>query len=274
MNYMPKYKIVFIDIDGTLYNSKSKITKFTKDIITKLSKKGVLVVLTSGRNSYQVRAISQSVNASNYIIASNGAEVYDYLNDIDIYQSNIDYLTVEKIYQYCQEHNLKLYLNTKYKRLVNQRDSGFPENTYVSSLEEIKGNIISQIVVQSSNFNRMLVLKDLFHTKYPILKNANSSSQLRNLQHQANDVFFRDFILENTSKSSGIVKLLEYLKIPAEEAISLGDSYNDISMFELTGLSIAMGNAIPEIQKQADRVTLSNNQDGVAYALKNIFKID
>ena len=274
MNYMPKYKIVFIDIDGTLYNSKSKITKFTKDIITKLSKKGVLVVLTSGRNSYQVRAISQSVNASNYIIASNGAEVYDYLNDIDIYQSNIDYLTVEKIYQYCQEHNLKLYLNTKYKRLVNQRDSGFPENTYVSSLEEIKGNIISQIVVQSSNFNRMLVLKDLFHTKYPILKNANSSSQLRNLQHQANDVFFRDFILENTSKSSGIVKLLEYLKISAEEAISLGDSYNDISMFELTGLSIAMGNAIPEIQKQADRVTLSNNQDGVAYALKNIFKID
>lgn len=274
MNYMPKYKIVFIDIDGTLYNSKSKITKFTKDIITKLSKKGVLVVLTSGRNSYQVRAISQSVNASNYIIASNGAEVYDYLNDIDIYQSNIDYLTIEKIYQYCQEHNLKLYLNTKYKRLVNQRDSGFPENTYVSSLEEIKGNIISQIVVQSSNFNRMLVLKDLFHTKYPILKNANSSSQLRNLQHQANDVFFRDFILENTSKSSGIVKLLEYLKIPAEEAISLGDSYNDISMFELTGLSIAMGNAIPEIQKQADRVTLSNNQDGVAYALKNIFKID
>lgn len=274
MNYMPKYKIVFIDIDGTLYNSKSKITKFTKDIITKLSKKGVLVVLASGRNSYQVRAISQSVNASNYIIASNGAEVYDYLNDIDIYQSNIDYLTVEKIYQYCQEHNLKLYLNTKYKRLVNQRDSGFPENTYISSLEEIKGNIISQIVVQSSNFNRMLVLKDLFHTKYPILKNANSSSQLRNLQHQANDVFFRDFILENTSKSSGIVKLLEYLKIPAEEAISLGDSYNDISMFELTGLSIAMGNAIPEIQKQADRVTLSNNQDGVAYALKNIFKID
>ena len=274
MNYMPKYKIVFIDIDGTLYNSKSKITKFTKDIITKLSNKGVLVVLASGRNSYQVRAISQSVNASNYIIASNGAEVYDYLNDIDIYQSNIDYLTVEKIYQYCQEHNLKLYLNTKYKRLVNQRDSGFPENTYVSSLEEIKGNIISQIVVQSSNFNRMLVLKDLFHTKYPILKNANSSSQLRNLQHQANDVFFRDFILENTSKSSGIVKLLEYLKIPAEEAISLGDSYNDISMFELTGLSIAMGNAIPEIQKQADRVTLSNNQDGVAYALKNIFKID
>lgn len=272
---MSKYKIVFIDIDGTLFNTKFKTSNLTKEVIGKLTQKGILVVLTSGRNAYQVREISKEANASQYIIASNGAEVFDYQNNLDIYRTQMDHQVLKEIYDFCQSHDLKIYFNAGYKRFMNQPDiTPYPENVLIKDYKEIENEIISQIVIQSTNFNRMLVLKDFLLSKYEGLKNINSSSSLNNIKPVPNEFMFRDFIPEHISKSSGIIRLLEYLKIEPEEAVSLGDGLNDLSMLELTGFSVAMGNAVDELKENADLITSSNDEDGVAYALKEIFEID
>lgn len=271
---MSKYKIVFIDIDGTLINEKQKVTPRTKKVISKLKEMGIYVVITSGRNSYQVRELSQSVNASSIIIASNGAEVYDYEKKLTIHQAEIPIPTLQNIFDFCNTHNLKLYLNSQYQRYINLKDTiPYPENILISSLDEIKGKI-SQIVIQSTNYNRMLVLKDYLHSLNPDLENTNSSVSLTNNIHIPNESLFRDFTPKFNTKSSGVAKVLEYLNLNPEEAISLGDSFNDLSMFELTGLSIAMGNAIEEIKEASDEITLTNDEDGVAVALEKIFHID
>ncbi len=259
------YKIVFVDIDGTLINSKEKISPYTQEIFTKLKDLGILVVITSGKNAYQVREISQMAKASSYIIASNGAEVYDYAKDTTIYRENIPLATLQNVYEFCNTHNLKAYFNAKYQRYINVPDEiSYPENIYIQSFAAIT-EPVSQITIQSTNYNRMLVLKDYLQSINPELVNANSSFSLSDTNRIPGEPLYRDFILNNNSKWRGVCKLLEYLKISLDQAAFLGEGFNDLTYLELTGLT---GKPLYNSTK------LANNVDSVANALKTMFNID
>ena len=267
---MNKYKIVFIDIDGTLYNSESKVTEKTKEVINKVVDMGVLVVLTSGRCSYNVREIAKLVGTSPYIICSNGAEVYDLENNKPVFKSVLDKRIINEVYDYCEKSDLRIFLNGEFIRYSNAYS-----NHYINKIED--NNIIdedfTQVVIEGINYNRMLALKGLIQDKYKTIVNVNSSQALKNNTPHKGDYYYRDFINEGVSKSCGITELLDYLNISPSEAISIGDGTNDISMFMTTDLSIAMGNSSDMVAMQANQVTLSNDADGVAIALSEIFNI-
>ena len=76
----------------------------------------------------------------------------------------------------------------------------------------------------------------------------------------------------NTSKGNAVKMVCKALNIDLKDTISIGDDYNDVSMFEVTGASIAMGNANEEVKKKAKYVTLTNNEEGVALVLENLLK--
>ena len=84
--------------------------------------------------------------------------------------------------------------------------------------------------------------------------------------------FFLDITCKGTSKGNAIKKLCEYLKIDLKDSVALGDSYNDLSMFEVVGHSVAMGNAPEDIKRIVDEVTDTNNEDGVAKFLEKLNK--
>ena len=84
--------------------------------------------------------------------------------------------------------------------------------------------------------------------------------------------FFLDITCKGTSKGNAIKKLCEYLRIDLKDSVAIGDSYNDITMFEVVGHSVAMGNAPEDIKKMVDKVTDTNNEDGVAKFLENLNK--
>ena len=84
--------------------------------------------------------------------------------------------------------------------------------------------------------------------------------------------FFLDITCRGTSKGNAIKKLCEYLKIDLKDSVALGDSYNDLSMFEVVGHSVAMGNVPEDIKKMVDEVTDTNNKDGVAKFVENLNK--
>lgn len=84
--------------------------------------------------------------------------------------------------------------------------------------------------------------------------------------------FFLDITRNGTSKGKAIKKLCEYLKINLKDSIAIGDSFNDLTMFETVGHSVAMGNAPDKIKKMVDEVTDTNNEDGVAKFLKKIYE--
>ena len=270
---MSKYKIVFVDIDDTLNPSNGEVSKHTKEIMTKLKKKGILVVVNSGRSTKYAIEKSLEANLSNYVISSNGAEVYDYHNDVVIFEQPIPKKTIKEIYKYCEKMNLTLILNSIKNRFINIKDYNYNTEpaTYFEDIDEVLDhNNINQLIVLSKNFDRMLVIPNMFKEEFPNLKVVHSSVGLIEDHRVKGKEYYHDLVLENTAKSTGIVELLDYLHIDPEEAIAIGNGYDDICMTDVVGTSVAMGNSVDRMKEAATYITSGANEDGVASILEKL----
>ena len=219
--YVNKYDIVFVDIDDTLNPSNGQVSEYTKEVLKKVKDKGIKIVVNTGRSAKY--AIEKSIEAglSEYTISSNGAEVYNYHERKEIFSKPINNQDIIKIYDYCTTHNMTIILNSLEKRYINIKDYKYNSEPaiYFEDLNEVlKENKINQLVILSSNFDRMLVLPNLFKEKFPSLKVVHSSIGLIEEKREKGKEYFHDLVLENTAKSTGIVELLDYLGIDRESA--------------------------------------------------------
>lgn len=270
---MNKYDIVFCDIDDTLNPTNGKISDYTKDVMKRLKEKGIKVVVNTGRSARYAIEKSLEGGLSEYIISSNGAEVYNYLEYKEIFSKSIDSESIKGIYTYCMEHNLTIILNSLEKRYINTKDYSYNNEPaiYFEDIDEVlEKNKINQIVILSTNYDRMLVLPQLFKEKFPALKVIHSSLALIEQKREKNKEYYHDFVVENTAKSTGIVELLDYLEIDSEKAIAIGNGYDDICMTDVVGTSIAVANATQLLKESSTYITDSAEDDGVAKILEKL----
>ena len=270
---MSKYKIIFIDIDDTLNPSNGTISPKTKEIMDKLKENNIEVVVNTGRSANYAIEKSKEGNLSNYIISSNGAEVYNYKTKEVIYSKSIPSDIVKNVYEYCKEYNLKMIINSLEKRYINTQDYSYNNEPaeYFLYIDELLKNIeVHQIIILSNNFDRMLVIPNIFKEKFPELRIIHSSVGLIEDHRVKNKEYYHDIVLGNTAKSTGIVELLEYLKINSEEAIAIGNGYDDICMTEVVGTSIAVGNAVSPLKEAATYITKNTEEDGVAEIIEKL----
>lgn len=275
--FMEKYEIVFVDIDDTLNPSNGQVSEYTKEVIKKVKEKGIKVVVNTGRSAKY--AIEKSIEGglSEYIISSNGAEVYNYHERKEIFSKPINPEDIRAIYDYCITHNMTIILNSLEKRFINIKDYKYNSEPaiYFENIEEILNEYkINQLVVLSSNFDRMLVLPNLFKEKFPALKVVHSSIGLIEEKREKNKEYYHDLVLENTAKSTGIVELLEYLNIDSENAIAIGNGYDDICMCDVVGTSVAVENANHILKESATYITDTAANDGVAKILEKLCLAD
>ena len=125
---MEKYKIVFIDIDDTLNPSNGETSAYTKEVMTKLKEKGIKVVVDTGRSASYAIKKSLEANLSEYVISSNGAEVYNYHTRQEIFSKPIPKDVIKEVYNYCATHDLTLILNCLEKRYINIEDYKYNNN--------------------------------------------------------------------------------------------------------------------------------------------------
>lgn len=270
---MNKYDIVFCDIDDTLNPSNGTTTEYTREVMKKLKDKGIKVVVNTGRSAKY--AVEKSIEAglSEYIISSNGAEVYNYHERKEIFSKPISNDDILAIYDYCQTHNMTIILNCLEKRYINIKDYKYnnePAIYFEDINEVISNNKINQLVILSINFDRMLVLPNMFKEKFPSLKVVHSSIGLIEEKREPGKEYYHDLVLENTAKSTGIVELLDYLGIDSERAIAIGNGYDDICMCDVVGTSIAVENSNQSLKEVATYITDSSENDGVAKILEKL----
>lgn len=270
---MGKYEIIFIDIDDTLNPSNQAVSEYTKDVMRRIKEKGIKVVINTGRSTQY--AISKSIEAglSEYVISSNGAEVYDYYERKEIFSKPIGKEDIKEVYKYVMSHNMTMILNSLEKRFINIKDYKYNNEPaiYFEDIDEVLDHHnINQLVVLSSNYDRMLVLPNLFKEKFPRLKIIHSSIGLIEEKRVKDKEYYHDLVLENTAKSTGIVELLDYLGIDAERAIAIGNGYDDICMTDVVGTSIAMGNANQTLKEASTYITDTSENDGVAKILEKL----
>ena len=270
---MNKYDIVFIDIDDTLNPSNEPVSEYTKKVMQKLKDSGIKVVVNTGRSATYAINKSKEANLSEFVISSNGSEVYNYETKEIIFSKPIPKEQIKKIYEYVASTKMTLILNSIEKRYINNKEYNYNNEPaeYFENIDELLNKVdVNQIIILSSNFDRMLVLPHMFKEKYPDLKVVHSSISLVEETRIPGKEYYHDIVIENTAKSSGIVELLDYLNIDSERAIAIGNGYDDICMADTVGTSVAVENANPILKEVATYITDSAENDGAAKILEKL----
>lgn len=264
-----KYKLIAIDMDGTLLNSKNQVSQRTKQAIYKASEKGVHIVLATGRILRSALHYSNLLTLRNPVVASNGAVIVDGASNI-VHKKTIDKNSIRDLIDVANKNNIYchfydesyFYSTMRVKEVLEFYNEGDSELNIEMKLFKDIEDVISQENINIYKF--LFVEEDLdklsrFRKKLSAVENISiSSSWSNNVEAMA----------LNVSKGEALKKLCKDLNINPQEVIAIGDSENDLSMLSFAGLSVAMGNAKEIIMKQSDYVADSNDNDGVAKVIE------
>ncbi len=264
------YKAIFIDIDGTLRNDFGEITQRTKNSIKKVVESGIIVVICSGRPIESTVEVSKMCFASEFVITSNGAHGYNYKENRCIFKNPMKKEACIKLYYLAKENDIGFVMNTEKGRFITKPTDKKSDILLDEPIESFVEKIdVMQCLLQDKSFEKIRDLKPEVE-KIENVGIKNQSKALTNPKEKIREVTYYDVADEKTSKGFGVENMCKALNIDLKDAISIGDDYNDVSMFEKTGLSVVMGNANDEVKTKAKYETLTNNEDGVAVFLEKL----
>ena len=259
-------KIVFLDIDGTLRSDEGTISLEVVETINKLIDKGIEVVLCSGRPRYHVEKLNDIVAKCRYIITSNGAEIYDLKNKKNVRNMAIPYEDLVYLTELAISNNTKFVMCLGDKEYANRNLRNDNQILIDNNMEEIiKGNEIKSF----------LIMEITIEQANKLMEEVNKQERIFVVEHNFKNVIYGPYFSvtkRETSKGNSVEYLCKLLGIDLGDAVAIGNDTNDVSMFSVVGLSVAMDNASEEIKNRVDMITLSNNDDGVNHILKEIFK--
>ena len=284
------YKLIAIDIDGTLINSYGEITNENKNAVKKANEAGINVILASGRNYATIQNFSNDLNLNKYAICGNGSSIYDIKNNKVIYEKTLSKEKVLDIIKICEENSIyyniytessiltqKLNYNTLvyYNKNLKKQDG---KKTYINIIENlykyVKESEIDKYLKITICDDSQVIFKNILKT----LKNIKGIDVL-DVEHMSRKIiktgsteikveyFYTEVTAENTDKWNAIKFLAKELGIENKEVLTIGDNINDKTMIENAGLGIAMGNSNPSIKEVADCVVNDNDSSGVAQAI-------
>lgn len=289
------YKLVAIDLDGTMLNSYGIVTQNTKEVIKKVQEKGAEVIIASGRPIDSIKTIAKEIESENYFISGNGAILYDIKKDEIIYENILKKSKILDIVKICEENSIYYNIYTEkeilakslnynvlyyYKENLNKDEKNkthikIVENLY-KYLEERNEKIIKITICDNDKLIFNSILKK-FKTidEIEVLEVSHMSRKMirQGTEEVPIEYYYTEISAKNVDKWNTIEILAEKLNIKKEEIVAIGDNVNDEKMIKEAGLGIAMGQSSPKITEISNFTTNNNNEEGVANALKYIFKI-
>lgn len=257
--------LITIDIDGTLKRSDDTISERSKKVIQELINQGHVIAICSGRPRYFSSMIAKDALASSYLISSNGTEIYDSIKHKLIFSEYIPKDICKIIYNETKELNIRTLFtceNTEYatKFIRNNSQVLLTED----NLDELFNQNIKQIMVIDENMDAVREYKDRI---------SNIKEIYVVDKFGENDEYMSFSVISfNASKGNALKVLAEYLNIPMENTIAIGNDNNDISMIKVANVGVAVDNASDDLKKCADVITKSNDFDGVACYLETLIK--
>lgn len=262
-------KLIAVDVDGTLVNSKGQITARTREALIAATKAGHEVMIVSGRATYGLRHQAQALAFDKFggILSSfNGGELFDFKEKKVLASHKMDYDLAKEILEFSKDLDLELMIFDGDKILTYR-----PDGYYVKRESEIIDMDIKPIKNLKNGLdfapNKFLFAQDPKKIDKParelMKKFGDVTEQVKSSR------FYYEVMPKGLSKGSSIIEACKIFEIDIKDTIVFGDEMNDISMFEVAGIGVAMGNAVEPIKNIADYVTKSNNEDGIAYYLEN-----
>ena len=290
------YKLIAMDLDGTILNSYGEIGETTKRILKELNQNGIKVIIASGRTTDSIKAISSEISSDKYIIAGNGSIIYDIQKNNVIYEKYIPKSKALNIIQICEansiaysvytnktivadslKYNVLYYYKQNLKKELSKKTSiTIVPNIYdyVKNIENEKimkifvcdkhQSIFNSIIKKLSEIKNIEIL-DVSHMSRKIISNGTEDVPL--------EYFYTEITEENVDKWYALEYLIDKLNINKNEVIAIGDNVNDMKMIQNSKLGIAMKGSSPKVTRIANYISeFDNNHDGAALAIKKFME--
>lgn len=267
------YKWCICDMDGTLLNSKGLISAKNEAALKKLQNMGVEIIIASGRTDLMMKQYINQLNISGHIICCNGAIVKNIKKNEIVYSKMMDKKTANYIMEFFFKNNLNFLVYTEdvvFSNKDNPRAKHFEnvnESLPIAEKTPIRYfDLDSMNIIDNRDIIKILLVESDEDLREYV---ANHLKGFSNISLVSSAKGLLDVWASNTSKGSAVKVLAEKLDINLEDVIAFGDNYNDFELLEAVGVSIAMENAVEQIKTIAKIVTLTNDDNGVAYAIDN-----
>lgn len=268
------YDLVAIDVDGTLINSEDRLTPATKAMIQEVQSRNIRVTLASGRPRLTLAPLLAELHITEPYISSTGAHIIDPANDKTLYYATLPKNALTTIAELARAAQVPF--------LFQESDRVFYEGSK-ETLQRLSDTYKIDITVADKFKAHFIGVEDLLQMRIEPIKVyiCGAPSIVQDIEeqlHEQNLPIYTTYsappYLEITSsdatKGEAIKRLTSYLGIPLERVIAIGDSLNDLPLFQVVGTKVAMGNAHPQIKAIADRIAPTNDEDGVAWALREL----
>ncbi|WP_311481306.1 Cof-type HAD-IIB family hydrolase [uncultured Anaerococcus sp.] len=262
-------KLIALDVDGTLVNSEGVITERTRKALIAATKAGHEVMIVSGRPTFGLRDQARALGFDKFggVLSSyNGGQLYDFKEGKILANHPMDYDLAMEILDLSKSLNLEIMvphgeviITDRADNFYSNRESGML-NMEVKEIADIRDSL---------DFapNKILFAQDPDKLDEPCAKLREKFGDRTEQVKSAR--FYYEVMPKGLSKGNSILEACKIFGIAREDIIVFGDEMNDVSMFEVAGTGVAMGNAVESIKKLADFVTKTNNEDGIAYYLEN-----
>ena len=270
-----KYKIIVLDVDGTLLNSDRIITDRMRVALIKVQQMGVRIVLATGRPTYGVMPLAKELELDKndgYILPYNGGQIISAQTGDVLFEKRIN----TKSLPYLERKAVK----NKFSILTYSEDTIYTND--ITNEHAIKEAELNSMRLKEANpfadaitfspYKCMLVSDD-----EPALVDLEGHWKRRlagEVDVFRSEKFFLEVVPPFIDKANTLSLLLEKLNVNSENVVAIGDGVRDVAMIQIAGLGIAMGNAQDSVKACADYVTLTNDEDGVALALENLLLSD
>ena len=266
-----KYKLLVLDVDGTLLNDEREISKRTLAALLKVQQMGVRIVLASGRPTYGLMPLAKTLELGNYggfVLSYNGCQIIKAQNGEILFERRINPEMLPYLEKKARKNGFAIFT---YHDDTLITDS--PDNEYIKN-EALLNNLK---IIREDEFSTAIDFAPckcmLVSDKEKALIGLEQHWEKRlagTLDAFRSEPYFLEVVPCGVNKANTLGALLEHLGVTREEVIAVGDGVCDVTMLKLAGMGVAMGHSQDSVKVCADYVTASNEEDGVALAVEKL----
>lgn len=265
---MRTYSIVFLDIDGTLLDSRHQVMPCTLNRLKYLQGRGVPIILCSARPPAGVHLVAGQVGLNSPVACYNGGLVFDE-NSTILRDVGIDIQLAMDFKRFVAQRFPDLVVSAYLYNVWMAEDPKQPEivqESEISGCIPLQGSL-EQIASAATHVHKLLCIGDAMRIRALQKEVQQQFPQLMALRSKAT---YLEILSPESTKRSAAQVLLEHYGLQAEDAVAFGDSDVDADMLQYCGFGVAMGNSPTQVKEAADFVTASNDQEGVYIALNGL----
>ncbi len=268
-----KYKLIAIDMDGTLLNSENEISLRNRKAIRKAKSLGVNIIISTGRLFASANEYAESLDLTTPIISCNGAYVAEQDRSNIIYDSAIDKEVAKEIIKLSEKENIYYHFyddETFYLTEKNASSEGFKKWTGVNNIYhgidyQTMYNPLKEIEKSQVKVYKYIIVEE---DKEKLLSFRNKVSQLTGVEIASSWSNNIEVMKKGVTKGNALEKLRKKYNIPSTKVMAIGDNENDVSMLKVAGLAVAMENGDEKAKQNAHYITDTNDNDGVAKVIE------